>query len=347
MTTTGEKNPENPGKIRWGAHFKATREAMHLSEKDAASRLHLNVNLITLIENETFKDDTPAIFMRGYVRSYARLLNISDKHINQALIDLGLADLTTSKVSSPSLIVTKKIDNTTGSNNFTAWSTSIVVLVLVGLVGMWWNTHSRNNAADAASMAQNSTQGTVVPNATPTDPTPKELAPAPIQSAETEAPIPAPPPTAVVQSGQTPSNLPTAEQKPAGVAPATDPSAVAANTAPANTATTPTPTGETQPGAVASTTPPIPDGPAVSGDAEANAANTITGNNPNQPATDQTAQAGGDPTATPTDAPKPPVLAKKRIRHHQPVPDIDSDEMALPEPGLMEPGADPDPNETN
>lgn len=332
MTTTGEKIAENPSKIRWGAHFKATREAMHLSEKDAASRLHLNASLITVIESEAFNGETPVIFMRGYVRSYARLLNISDKHINQALIDLGLAEQTTSKISPPSML-NKKIDTRTSNNSqFTSWSTSLVVLVLVGLVGMWWNTHSRNTAADN-TVVQNTTPGsTIAPNATPSDPTPKELANS-VTQAETEAPIPAPPPSPTVAAekpGQTNTNLPGNEQN-----------SIAATTPAAPQAPVTNNTAATQPNWTEPQSPPT---------------DMASGNNPTTTNTDpattapvQNPLAAIDQSLAESTAPtttKPPVLAKKHSKHHQPTAEDSSDDMALPEPGLVpEPGSEGDPTE--
>jgi len=39
-------------------------------------------------------------FLRGYIRSYGRIINMTEKNISQALSDLGLSDETAGKAAS-------------------------------------------------------------------------------------------------------------------------------------------------------------------------------------------------------------------------------------------------------
>jgi cytoskeleton protein RodZ len=348
--TTGDKHPENTAKIRWGAHFKATREALHLSEKDAATRLHLNPNMITLIENENFKNDTPTIFMRGYIRSYGRLLNISDKHINQALADLGFADQSTVKATP---LRTKKVMETPTGSSFTTVSTSIVVLVLAGLVGMWWNTHNRNTTDSTGStntltMQSNpaSGNGTAPNTATPTDPTPKELVAAqpPADTTTTAAGT-----TTTTTPNDATANTVTAD----GQKTDTAPTAPNPNVAPPIAENNPADTGAT---------PPNPQNFAAPGTnpmADANAPTFDLPNDANEmaPPAPTTAASVADNNGTTPDAidPNKPVVeatkaptAKRHMAkiHHKR--ELNDDNMAFPEPGLLpEPGMDMDSNEPN
>jgi cytoskeleton protein RodZ len=311
MITTGDKQQETPAKIRWGAHFKATRESMHLSEKEVASRLHLNPNIITLIESESFKNDTPTIFMRGYLRSYARLLNISDKHINQALNDLGLADHTAGKATP--LIRNKKVVANNSGNSFTLWSTSLVVLVLIGLVGMWWNTHNHSPVTDSSGNDTTMVSQNLAPaSQAPADPTPKELA-----TTQTETPEPVtpalsnPPSEPTVQAATTATN----ELQP----PVTTPAVTATNNAPG------------------ATTNPAMNTPS---DIPSEASNNSTlGIDPSATAD----AANAIDKSIENDLPKP---AKKHVarNHHK---SQESDDM-LPDAGLLpEPGLELDSNDTN
>jgi cytoskeleton protein RodZ len=198
-------------KHRWGSRFKAAREAMNLTEKDAAARLHLKPHLITIIETERFENGPPPIFMRGYIRSYARLLNLPEKEITQALAQLDLANPATSAPAAPTTRTRVSSANNNSSN--TGWSTALVVIVLVGLVGMWWNNHSRNSLKDATETASlSSTQATVASTtptpdaapAIPADPTPKELVTQPTVATATLAPAPTAPNTAVAPTTANP-----------------------------------------------------------------------------------------------------------------------------------------------
>ena len=173
-------------KHSWGARFKAAREGLHFTEKDVASRLHLKATLITIIETERFESGPPPIFMRGYIRSYGRLLNMPEKEIAQALAQLDLDN--PAAASTPAPMMRTRINTQQNSNS--GWSTALVVLVLIGLVGMWWNNHSRNNQKDAAALTAmqsvqpaapaatnpDQTMNSAMAPQTSSDPTPKELA---------------------------------------------------------------------------------------------------------------------------------------------------------------------------
>jgi cytoskeleton protein RodZ len=344
--TTGEKHQENTAKIRWGAHFKATREALHLSEKDAATRLHLNPNMITLIEAESFKNDTPTIFMRGYIRSYGRLLNISDKHINQALSDLGFADQSTVKATP---LRTKKVIETPTGSSFTTVSTSIVVLVLAGLVGMWWNTHNRNTPDAAGSsntlaMPSAQTAGNTAPNtASPTDPTPKEMVAA--QPADNTTVATAP--TTTTPNDVT-ANTVTADGQKTDTTNA--PTVPNPNVAPPVAENNPADTGATP------ANPQNPAAPGANPMADANAPTFDLPNDANEMAPPSVANNNNgtamtadalDPNKPAVEATKAPTAKRHMAKNHHKR-ELNDDNMAFPEPGLLpEPGMDMDPNEPN
>ena len=64
-----------------GVRLKKARESLHLTEKEAAARLYLNPKIISVIEMEAFSEGPPITFMRGYVRSYARMLSLPESEI--------------------------------------------------------------------------------------------------------------------------------------------------------------------------------------------------------------------------------------------------------------------------
>jgi cytoskeleton protein RodZ len=342
MTTSGDKHQENTAKIRWGAHFKATREGMHLSEKDAASRLHLNPHMITVIESESFKSDTPVIFMRGYVRSYGKLLNMSDKHINQALVDLGLTDQSTVKATP---LRTRKVIEHTNSNTFTRFSTSLVVLVLLGLVGMWWNTHTHNVAdtptTSPLNMQAANPENVTTTNATPGDPTPKELA----QSTEpAAAPAPAETQTASSDAAKSAVNNPT----PAAAAVAENNNGMTGTVLPV---TQPKQANDQKQNAnpIAANNAPNPPSPFDLPN-DANTENTMAAGSqptPGAPGTINSDQIGGllDPNQSGATATADAQPVKKHKIHHRSEQELAGEDMALPEPGLVSEPGDMDPSE--
>lgn len=150
-----------PTGIGFGARLKEVRETLHLSEKDIAARLHLNSRIIHIIEKEDFTNGPPAIFMRGYVRSYARLLNFSDNEINTALTHLGLTIPSSNHLTSR----LQTEDNTITNERYIKFATYLVIGISAILVGIWWESHSRTTISD--NLLQMVTQQTA---AIPTEP---------------------------------------------------------------------------------------------------------------------------------------------------------------------------------
>lgn len=66
-------------------HFKKRREASHLSIQDISNRLRINEKYLYALENNTMPEHLPMIFVRGYVQSYARYLNVPEQQISTAL----------------------------------------------------------------------------------------------------------------------------------------------------------------------------------------------------------------------------------------------------------------------
>jgi len=74
----------------FGGKLKSKRETMGLSLQEAAARLHLSPRFITLLENENLQTCTlPPIYLRGYLRSYSRLLGIPENEIASVLETLN------------------------------------------------------------------------------------------------------------------------------------------------------------------------------------------------------------------------------------------------------------------
>lgn len=150
MTTQME-----PQLMGLGQRFQQARRALNLSEHDVATRLHLKTNIITTIENEAFKNSPPLTFMRGYVRSYARLLNFSEEQVGIAIKELE--DLFPKNIPSSTPTKSRKHANH-HSHPYIRGMTFVVVLVLGSLVGIWWKTQHipspKKNLAIVSAMQQ-------------------------------------------------------------------------------------------------------------------------------------------------------------------------------------------------
>lgn len=136
----------------FGQQLRKAREAMHLTEKEAAARLYLNANIISIIETEAFMDGPPATFMRGYVRTYARMLNFSENDIQSSMDKLNLA-VPLNRPFTPILHATAASRN----ERFIRWISYLIIITLIALVAIWWQSHSKYAIADIPAASQSDT----------------------------------------------------------------------------------------------------------------------------------------------------------------------------------------------
>lgn len=258
MMDNMQTNFKNPA-TGIGARLRSAREALGYSEKDAAARLHLSPKYIVAMETENFTDSAPATFMRGYLRSYARLLNIPDSEIASVLQQLGVNTPTKIEITSTNL----RIPITNQNDTYLRWLTYVIIVVLIALVAVWWASHPRDTEINKTAIQQSvATPATPVaaPVATPNPiVTTKPALPVPanasqlnsaianttkVQPAPVATPAPVSQPTIAVPTAQPVAAPPAAIQAPAASAsaqPTTAPLAPADQAAAANAVPVPQP----------------------------------------------------------------------------------------------------------
>lgn len=142
-THQGMKPKHQPTGI--GARLKTAREGLHLTEKDVAARLHLNTRFIHMMENEAFENGLPETFVRGYLRSYARLLNLNESETNAAISQLNLNPTSVAATIQP----TTQKRNVNQLDRYLRWMSYIIISLLFVLVIAWWTSHPRYNETDS------------------------------------------------------------------------------------------------------------------------------------------------------------------------------------------------------
>ncbi|HGY1351367.1 TPA: helix-turn-helix domain-containing protein, partial [Aeromonas salmonicida subsp. salmonicida] len=73
-----------------GQLLRNAREQLGWTREQVASRIHLRLTLIAAIESDTYDKQTSHTFIRGYLRTYAKLVGIPDETILAAYDKLGL-----------------------------------------------------------------------------------------------------------------------------------------------------------------------------------------------------------------------------------------------------------------
>lgn len=107
-----------------------------LSQDDIAGKLYLSKSFVEHIENDEFDklDQTP-IFIRGYIRSYAKLVNIAETKIVDLLDRTGVLK---SERHAPKKITTQK--QLTLQDKNMRFATYAIVIVILSCVFAWWHS---------------------------------------------------------------------------------------------------------------------------------------------------------------------------------------------------------------
>lgn len=133
-------------KSNFGKKLKTTRENMGLSLQEASSRLCLSPRFITMLENEDLRHSSlPPIYLRGYLRSYARLLNIPEQELLAAIEDLDpqpVTMTTPTAVTSDSLSLSFPLEN---NAYYVRIATFLISLALLTSITTWWYHHANTN----------------------------------------------------------------------------------------------------------------------------------------------------------------------------------------------------------
>lgn len=69
----------------WGARFRLRREQLGLTLEEAARRVRLPVHVLSAIERDDWSSLGAAVFVRGHLRAYGRLLGIDEAALERAL----------------------------------------------------------------------------------------------------------------------------------------------------------------------------------------------------------------------------------------------------------------------
>ena len=148
-----EASQENKVTLTAGQRLGQAREELGLSHQAVAERLCLKVSTIRQIEEETTPADLAPTFLRGYLRSYAKLVHVPEEDL------LGLigkqAPIKVPKVASMqgfSLGKSRK-----KRDGWLMGFTWLIVFVVIGLTGAWWWQNHQAQQEEIATMADQST----------------------------------------------------------------------------------------------------------------------------------------------------------------------------------------------
>ncbi|MGE6169585.1 RodZ domain-containing protein [Aeromonas media] len=149
-----------------GQLLRNAREQLGWTREQVASRIHLRLTLIAAIESDTYDKHTSHTFIRGYLRTYAKLVGIPEETILAAYDKLGLTPPDNIDMQSFSRRSRQQANDS--RLKVVTW---LVILVLIALsIAWWWQSTARRSAGDEALAASEmgTDQSASVANVTPT-----------------------------------------------------------------------------------------------------------------------------------------------------------------------------------
>ena len=146
MTSPDNQASESPSVEGPGQRLRTAREGMGLSTRDIASRLRLDVKHIEAIEHNEYNGIMAPVFVRGYLRSYARLVNLPP--------DTVLRHYDSGQSNSPQVLHSKLTSVTANSSERTlSWVIYLLVLTAAIVAVVWWQVRGDLTFGNKAPLA--------------------------------------------------------------------------------------------------------------------------------------------------------------------------------------------------
>ncbi len=135
-----------------GGRLRQAREQMGLSQQAVAERLCLKVSTVKEIEEDKANPNLASTFLRGYIRSYARLVHVSEEEILPMMAKQ--APIRASKVAPMQTFALGKTRKK--RDGWLMGFTWLILFVVIGLTGAWWWQNHQAQQKDISDMADQS-----------------------------------------------------------------------------------------------------------------------------------------------------------------------------------------------
>ena len=122
-----------PEAASYGKVLSSRREKLGLTIKEVASRLNLQPEIITALETEDSSILPAPIYVRGYIRSYARILKLDEENL--------ISSYNTNAGKAPELLPEVKHTQVRSSDKPVKLATYMISFGLVLLLFAWWQRH--------------------------------------------------------------------------------------------------------------------------------------------------------------------------------------------------------------
>ena len=115
--------------------------------------MRLKKDVIKKIEADDYPDNEISVYMRGYIRNYARYLEISDNNINEMFLAQGMVKPDKTSMGAAVKPLKFKTKQTTVKDKKVRSMSYVVVIVLIILLIIWHFQKTDNNTTQTTSFA--------------------------------------------------------------------------------------------------------------------------------------------------------------------------------------------------
>lgn len=130
-----------------GSQLALIREQKGYSREYVAGKLHLRVRVIELLEEDRYEQMPEAVFVKGYLRAYAKLLGVAPEPYLALFNSNGEVERKTERVA---LWQGKRESNR--NERAVRWVSGLIVISAIVAVSFWWQ---KNNEGQLFSSAKN------------------------------------------------------------------------------------------------------------------------------------------------------------------------------------------------
>ncbi|QZN94632.1 cytoskeleton protein RodZ [Symbiopectobacterium purcellii] len=151
-----EATLENTTPATPGERLRQARAHMGLTQQTVAERLCLKVTTVREIEEGSTSPDLAPTFLRGYIRSYAKLVHLPESELLPAL-DKHVVPRIANVASMQGFALGKSRKKRDGWLMTFTW---LVVLIVLGLTGAWWWQNYQVQQQEISSMVDHAAADT-------------------------------------------------------------------------------------------------------------------------------------------------------------------------------------------
>ncbi len=141
-----DKDTQKPGAL-----LSSFRKQKGYSTDYVAGKLHLRVRLIELLEADDYDNMPEPVFIKGYLRAYAKLLDIAPEPLLEAFNSIYTRDRRVEKLW-------QSRRETHKAEHAVRWITVFFAIGVIIAVAIWWHTNKDNERILPTNISRNEPQ---------------------------------------------------------------------------------------------------------------------------------------------------------------------------------------------